>query len=278
MLIALLTYPHVAMLLEKAALFPEVWNIPVSFLISIIVIRFAIAALTDRLFNAIPRDAHYHSLNKILGILPGAVIGLIYAALISTLFFFIPFSETLGAKTQESRIAEGLTGKVQWVESKLSPLLPKAGTSRITAVPESERFIKLPYKVSKFTPRPDLEAEMLVLLNREREERGLRPLKVDSELTEVARNHSKDMFLRGYFSHYSIEKKDPFDRMRSAGVKFSTAGENLALAQNLTMAHTGLMNSPGHKANILQPAFGRVGIGILDGGIYGLMITQNFKN
>ncbi|MDQ3129497.1 MAG: colicin V production protein, partial [Acidobacteriota bacterium] len=44
------------------------------------------------------------------------------------------------------------------------------------------------------------------------------------------------------------------------------------------IAHTGLMNSPGHRANILQPNFGRVGIGVLDGGRRGLMITQNFRN
>ena len=52
----------------------------------------------------------------------------------------------------------------------------------------------------------------------------------------------------------------------------------LALARTLDMAHTGLMNSPGHRANILNPAFGRVGIGILDGGRHGLMVTQTFRN
>jgi uncharacterized protein YkwD len=66
--------------------------------------------------------------------------------------------------------------------------------------------------------------------------------------------------------------------MRAKKVKFLTAGENLSLARTLIMAHEGLMNSPGHRANILQPAFGRVGIGILDGGIYGIMVTQNFRN
>ena len=79
----------------------------------------------------------------------------------------------------------------------------------------------------------------------------------------------------GYLDH---KHKDPFDRMRKEGVRFVTAGENLALAQTLIMAHKGLMNSPGHRANILHKSFGRLGIGVLDGGIYGLMITQNFRN
>ncbi|WP_432711580.1 CAP domain-containing protein, partial [Pedobacter sp.] len=87
-----------------------------------------------------------------------------------------------------------------------------------------------------------------------------------------------DMFDRGYFSHYTPEGEDPFARIRKYRVSFMSAGENLALAQTLPLAHVGLMNSPGHRANILNPSFGRLGIGILDGGIYGLMITQNFRN
>jgi uncharacterized protein YkwD len=66
--------------------------------------------------------------------------------------------------------------------------------------------------------------------------------------------------------------------MRSANVRFITAGENLALAPTLQIAHTGLMNSPGHRANILRREFGRVGIGIMDGGMRGLMISQEFRN
>ena len=84
-----------------------------------------------------------------------------------------------------------------------------------------------------------------------------------------------DMFARGYFAHDTPEGRDPFDRIRAGGVRFLTAGENLALARSVQIAHTGLMNSPGHRANILRPEFGRVGIGIMDGGMRGLMVTQN---
>jgi uncharacterized protein YkwD len=66
--------------------------------------------------------------------------------------------------------------------------------------------------------------------------------------------------------------------MREGGVRFLAAGENLALAPSLQVAHNGLMNSPGHRRNILDHQFGRVGIGIMDGGIRGLMVTQNFRN
>ena len=86
------------------------------------------------------------------------------------------------------------------------------------------------------------------------------------------------MFQQGYFSHVSPGGKGPFDRMRNDGVQFTNAGENIALAPTLDIAHSGLMHSPGHRANILRPEFGRLGIGIVDGGKYGLMISQEFRN
>jgi uncharacterized protein YkwD len=101
---------------------------------------------------------------------------------------------------------------------------------------------------------------------------------MDPELIPVARAHSADMFARGYFSHYTPEGEDPFERMKDADIRFRTAGENLALAPTLQLAHTGLMNSPGHRENILNPNFGRVGIGILSGGRRGIMVSQEFRN
>ena len=118
---------------------------------------------------------------------------------------------------------------------------------------------------------------MLELVNKERDS-GSQTARADPELTEVARRHSADMFARGYFAHDTPEGRDPFDRMRTANVRFVTAGENLALAPTVPVAHRGLMNSPGHRANILHAQFGRVGIGIMDGGIRGLMISQSFGN
>jgi uncharacterized protein YkwD len=116
------------------------------------------------------------------------------------------------------------------------------------------------------------------LVNQERQQAGLRPLVPDPAMTELARRHSADMFARGYFAHDTPEGLSPFDRMNKANIRFLTAGENLALAPTLQVAHTGLMNSPGHRANILQRDFGRVGIGIMDGGMRGLMVSQEFRN
>ena len=68
------------------------------------------------------------------------------------------------------------------------------------------------------------------------------------------------------------------NRMRDGGVRFGAAGENLALAPTVQVAHDGLMNSPGHRANILNPRYRRVGIGVADGGMHGKMFVQNFAD
>ena len=169
----------------------------------------------------------------------------------------------------------------EWVNKKLAPVFDEAvrhTMNSLTVHPASDESVPLGFTYDNPTPRPDLEMKMLELVNRERIKAGLRPVKNDPEMTVVARTHSKDMFARGYFAHDNPDGKDPFDRMRDHNVKFRAAGENLALAQTLEIAHNNLMNSPGHRANILKPEFGRLGVGILDGGFYGLMISQEFRD
>ncbi len=65
---------------------------------------------------------------------------------------------------------------------------------------------------------------------------------------------------------YRPTARGPFDRCAMMEFRFTNAGENIALAPTLDIAHSGLMHSPGHRANILRPEFGRLGSGIVDGG------------
>jgi len=258
-----------------------VWTLPLAFFITIILARIILAFIFNRLLRATPREAHQHGVNHLLGLLPGFVNGLLYATIIAALLFALPLSNTISAQTKSSQVAGRLASGVEWLDHKLSPIFDgatKQTLNSLTVEPKSDETVDLHFTVKNAEVRPDLEAKMLDLLNAERTKRGLQPLKADPELTQVARAHSRDMFARGYFSHYTPEGKDPFDRMRAADVKFIAAGENLALGQTLAICHQGLMNSPGHRANILRPNYGRVGIGILDGGIHGLMISQEFRN
>ncbi|MDI6892141.1 MAG: CAP domain-containing protein [Actinomycetota bacterium] len=121
------------------------------------------------------------------------------------------------------------------------------------------------------------EAKMLVLLNRERTSRGLPALEVDPRLTEVARDHSREMIALDYFSHTSPVHGVLSERLEKAGLrKWETAGENLAGAPDCEEARSALLQSPEHRANILDPSYTHVGIGVVDGGPYGKMFTQDF--
>jgi uncharacterized YkwD family protein len=120
------------------------------------------------------------------------------------------------------------------------------------------------------------EQQAMNLLNKDRSANGLPALKVNSKLTSVAENHAKDMINRGYFSHYSPEGKSPFDRMKQAGISYTTAGENLAQNTSVAAAETAFMNSSGHRANILNSSYTEVGIGVVhssDGSVY---VVQEF--
>jgi uncharacterized protein YkwD len=84
------------------------------------------------------------------------------------------------------------------------------------------------------------------------------------------------MFKLKYFSHESPNAGSAFDRLKAAGIGYSRAGENLAYAQSVAVAHRALMDSPGHRENILHPEFTRIGIGVINAGAYGRMVTQLF--
>jgi len=120
------------------------------------------------------------------------------------------------------------------------------------------------------------EQKMVDLVNAERIAVGLPALKVDMRLVKTARMKSQDMINNNYFAHQSPTYGSPFDLMKSQGITYRTAGENLAGHQTVEGAHKGLMNSPGHRANILNKNFTHIGIGIINGGKYGKMFTQHF--
>ncbi|HVE93144.1 MAG TPA: CvpA family protein [Actinomycetota bacterium] len=119
------------------------------------------------------------------------------------------------------------------------------------------------------------EKELLKLVNEERTSRKLKPVKWDQRLADVARSHSRDMYTKGYFAHASLEGIRPSERLQKAKIGFVVSGENLALAPTVPLAHRGLMNSPGHKRNILDPDFSALGIGIFNGP-KGLIASQEF--
>ena len=259
-------YRYVAVFFERHIPSLGIWTFPIAFIAVIIVARIFLSLIARTLLSATPENAHRHSVNQFLGIIPGAVNGVINATIFAALLLALPLTDGISENTRNSKIAKKLAYEVDWLDGKLSPIFDEAiqrSISKITVDPESKEAVNLNYSVNNPRRRIDLEAEMLSLVNQERVKAGLAPLKADPELAEVATSHSRDMFARGYFSHVTPEGRTMADRIKTAGVPFRTAGENLALGPTLEICHEGLMKSPGHRANILQTSFGRLGIGIL---------------
>lgn len=129
------------------------------------------------------------------------------------------------------------------------------------------------------------EGEVVVFeaTNAERRKAGLSPLVVDATLVAIARKRSRDMAARAYFSHVTPEGTDVFALMRVNRVAFAAAGENLARnnyapAEAPGVAMKGWLKSAGHRANLLNTAFGHLGVGMAtakDGEVY---LTQVFTD
>ncbi len=223
----------------------------------------------------------FKKIDHFLGIFPGALSAFIILAFILSVIVSLPSSPLIKNLVTGSQVGSRMIANTHLFESKLNDIFGGAlneSLNFITVRPESDEAVNLHFKTDKGTVSKEAEQQMFEMVNDERVEAGLELLVFDNSLRDVGRAHSRDMFERGYFSHYTPEKLSPFDRIERAGIKYLSAGENLALAPSTELAMQGLMNSPGHRRNILSPDYGKVGIGAIDGGIYGTMYTQVFSN
>ncbi len=249
------------------------WLNPLAFLLLFLAALILLYSIGLLLRKKIPVTVHTSRINKTAGILTGFVAGLM-ASMILVKTGGASLSPALSGEAAASFLAVHSAGAQQWGEKQLSAVFTLPPEEKISGVQNEEASVK----TSNFIPRPDLEKQMLNLVNTERSKYGLRFLQPDAALQVVAAAHAADMFSSGYFAHNSPDGTDPFMRMKKAGIKYHLAGENLAYAANLILAHEGLMRSPGHRANILKPGFGRAGIAVLDAGAGGLMFVQEFRD
>ncbi|MES4891182.1 sigma-70 family RNA polymerase sigma factor [Streptomyces sp. NPDC096012] len=119
-------------------------------------------------------------------------------------------------------------------------------------------------------------AQVVALVNKERAAAGCGPVTEDPQLEKAAQAHSDDMAARGFFEHTNPDGADPGQRITAAGYRWSTYGENIAKGQQTPQAvMDSWMNSPGHRANILNCSFKNIGVGVHDGG-GGPWWTQDF--
>lgn len=121
------------------------------------------------------------------------------------------------------------------------------------------------------------EFQLFDLTNASRVNNGLQVLTWDESVKETARKHSADMAENNYFSHTNQQGLSPFDRMLADEILFTVAGENLAYGQfSSVFAHEGLMNSLGHRENILKADFEFLGVGVAFNSESHPYYTENF--
>jgi uncharacterized protein YkwD len=121
------------------------------------------------------------------------------------------------------------------------------------------------------------EYQLFDLTNAARVQHQLSILTWDEHVRGTARKHSTDMAVNNYFDHTNLEGESPFDRMKEDDVRFHLAGENLAYGQfSSIFAHEGLMNSLGHRKNILREDYEYLGVGVAFNDESQPYYTQNF--
>jgi uncharacterized protein YkwD len=132
----------------------------------------------------------------------------------------------------------------------------------------------------RYRSSEEAEREMVKLINQDRKEYNLPPLRALPELSRIARQHSKDMRDNHFFAHYSLRSGTPQDRIARSSIAYSSITENIAQDSSLERAEEQLMGSPGHRINILDPKATHVGVGVVFGqdpsGVQIMHITQNF--
>lgn len=180
----------------------------------------------------------------------------------------------------------GVESLAQWQQGNFQPncIIPNQQptenvvTEQPTAKPETQK----PAEQKPAEQKPAEEAKSLSefeqrvveLTNAERAKQGLPALKIDTELSKVARIKSEDMQKNNYFDHNSPTYGSPFDMMKKFGISYTSAGENIAQGQRTPEEVVqAWMNSAGHRANILNNGFTHIGVGYVESGNYW---TQQF--
>lgn len=277
-------YPVFSKILISKSLISKSLADALSFFIVWIISEAVFFIIIKFILKKVPQKFIKKRINKILGVFPGAAKGVVIFIFILTFIFALPATDNIKKAIMNSKTGPPLINISQKVESSLKNIFQDAVSETlnfITIKQNSKTKIDLGFKLSKNNLKKDAVSEtaMFNLINKERRIKGFTSLKFDQQLTNTARQYAEEILTTGSFSHYSSkDNASPAQRLDRHAVQYEITGENLALAANVQIAHNGLMNSKGHRKNILSPDFCRVGIGVIDAGILGKIFVQEFTN
>jgi uncharacterized protein YkwD len=166
------------------------------------------------------------------------------------------------------------------LRSTLANARSRFSPERLTLIglPTGETEVNVPLAVSDGARElPDEAYALFRDLNSARVAHGLRPLALEPRLCALARAHAADMVSRRYFGHNTPEGLSPFGRMDRAGWRYGYAGENLALDVDERSANRTLYRSNGHRDNMLESHYSRVGIAAVE-TVEGEIFVEDFSD
>lgn len=252
----------------------------IAWFVAEMILYVVISLLSDTYLKKLRKNKY----NIYLGFIAAAIQTFVIYLFFISLVFALPVRGTIKEAILDSRTGPFFVNLSQSFEKNIKNIFGGALSETlnfITIKPNSDESLNLGFKVDKSRLNPDSQSEQIMfnLVNNERKQAGVRTLVFDDRLRSLGRSYAEEMFENGFFSHTSaVDGSTPADRANRAGIAYYTVGENLAYAPDVYLAHQGLMNSEGHRRNILSSDYGRVGIGIIDGGIYGKIFVQEFTN
>jgi len=262
---------------------PTIWSAVLGYIIVAFIAQAILWELVQLVLTHLPKKLISSKLNSILGSTVSLFNGIVLIAFLLLVIDALPLRGTVKNDVQSSVVGNFLTTTAKSfggpIQSTINQVRQDMRTF-VTIEPGSTESLKLDISPKESELQNDVadEQRMVVLVNAERAKVGAPKLTMDAGMVAVARAHSRDMLLRQYFSHLTPEGLTAGGRLLQAGIDFTKAGENIAYAPDLTAAHEGLINSPGHRQNILDPSFHRIGIGIIATDTWGMMFTQDFAN
>lgn len=259
------------------------WSSLIGYVLVAGLVQIVITLFSIYVFRKLLSFLLYLPINNILGIFVGIANSLLFIVLFVNVILMLPFSGVYKQQVVESVIFKYIADvSLKFGANIKIPLEAAIHDTQqfITLKPGSTEKIAIAAKVQNWDMYPDqaAESEMLTLINAERIKNGLFELINSANLQDISRTRCEDMFDRRYFSHYDPDGHDIAYEAKSVGIRFSIIADNIAYAYNTQTVHDGFMANHDSRNVILNPKYTKVGIGIIDAGIYGKIYVQIFTD
>lgn len=280
-LISLSFYKYAALFLRSNFSLSNSVSNALGFLATAIITEGILGFILAKFLHKVPEKLRERTFLKIAAVIPAIGEGLILIAFILTLAVAFPLRPSIKADIVKSRFGAVILTKTVGVEKSVNEIFGgviQDSLTYLTVKPGSRESISVPTQSNNLKADTEGAREMFSLINKERSKLGIKELVWNEEIALISQTYATYMWENHYFGHIALDGKDVGDRLRQGNINYSVAGENLALAPTVITAHNGLMSSQGHKENILNAEFKKIGIGVVDNGIYGKIFVQAFTD